>query len=141
MKSVSQIPGGPSMPHHDYSALLNFFKKCPSKANIIGLFINNYEVSQAEWLNPFAEYLNSKGYTTIGILTDKSAGHASLDKTSFLACIETSDVHKLDEIPVFVTSKYIFKFLYAGPTAICNEKRLIWRPARKKLTDDFRNFY
>lgn len=89
---------------HDAKSLHTLFTQLPHDTFIVGLFINLFDVSQDEWLNPLARTLNAKGFTTIGITTPQSTDKCDLSSTQYQAIVNLEELKSLGRINVFIFS-------------------------------------
>lgn len=76
----------------------------PKDAFVVAFFMHIVNVSQDEWLDPLAEYLNEKGFVTIGIKTPLSIDKCDLSSAKYQAVIDVRDIVDIVGVNVFIIS-------------------------------------
>lgn len=84
--------------------LMEKLSALPLDQLVVGLFVDNMDTSQDEWLNPLAAFLSEAGFVTVGLIGPGAAGKANLDKADSVAYIASQDMPSLDRINAFVIS-------------------------------------
>ena len=84
----------------NFDQLKKYLESIQKNKLIVAFFINNAEVSQDEWMNPFAEILKNHDYFTIGIVTPYANQTAMLDITDISALIEANYIKDLPNIDI-----------------------------------------
>lgn len=90
--------------HRSAKSLNEALSTLPENAFAVALFIDDTNVSQDEWLNPLAEFLGQRGYSTVGIKTPNSLDKCNLDSAQYHAVLEIDEIPKLLGIKVFIIS-------------------------------------
>lgn len=88
----------------NFDQLQEVLANLPPNAFVAGFFISFANVSQDEWLNPLAGYLQERGFVTVALLTPRSLEKCNLDQARHIALVSPLDVAKLGRINVFIIS-------------------------------------